>query len=128
FQRDNGIINVDDRQTVLSSTLADYSGAANKAEQERAKAEALYDLIRTNPESAPQVLESKTVQVLKEQRAKLQAEYADLLRIYKPGYPKMQQLQAQMDELDRSIKAEIDSVKRSVETAYQGLLGQQKSI
>src|SRR5204862_1706672 len=32
------------------------------------------------------------------------------------------------DELDRSIKAEIDSVKRSVETSYQSLLGQQKSI
>src|SRR5204862_245003 len=35
---------------------------------------------------------------------------------------------AQMDEIDKSIKAEIDAVKRSVETAYQGLLMQQKSI
>ena len=105
FQRENAIVIVDDRQTVLSSTLADYSTAANKAEQELAKSEALYELIKTNPESAPQVIESKTVQALKEQRAKLQSEYADNLRIYKPGYPKMQQLQAQIDEIDKSIKS-----------------------
>ncbi len=128
FQRENGIINLDDRQTVLSSTLADYTAAANRTEQERSRAEALYELIKTNPESAPQVLESKTVQALKEQRAKLQAEYVDQLRIYKPGFPKMQQLKAQIDEVERSIRAEIDAVRKSVETAYQGLLGQQKSI
>jgi capsular exopolysaccharide synthesis family protein len=128
FQRENAIVTVDDRQTVLSSTLADYSAAANRAEQDLAKAEALYELIKTNPESAPQVLESKTVQVLKEQRAKLQGEYADSLRIFKPGYPKMQQLQAQIDELDKGIKGEIDAVSKSVETAYQSLLAQQKSI
>jgi hypothetical protein len=74
------------------------------------------------------VLESKTVQALKEQEAKLQADYADNLRIYKPGYPKMLQLQSQMDELDRNIKGEIDAVKRSVETSYESLKAQQKTI
>ena len=128
FQRENAIVTVDDRQTVLSSTLADYSSAANKAEQDLAKSEALYELIKTSPEAAPQVIESKSVQALKEQRAKLQSEYADNLRIFKPGYPKMQQLQVQMDEIDKSIKAEIDAVRKSVETSYQGLLAQQKSI
>ena len=128
FQRANAIVSVDDRQTVLSSTLADYTSAANRAEQELAKAGALYQLIQTNPESAPQVLESKAVQSLKEQKAKLQADYADNLRVYKPGYPKMQQMQAQIDEIDKGIKAEIDSVRRSVETSYQSLQAQQKSI
>ena len=128
FQRDNGIINVDERQTVLSSTLSEYSSAANKAEQERSRAQALYELSKTNPEASPQVLESKTVGALKEQRAKLQTEFADLSRIYKPGYPKMQQMQAQIDEIEKSIKAEIDAVKKSIETSYQGVLAQQKSI
>ena len=32
-------------------------------------------------------------------RARLQGEYADLSRIYKPGFPKMQQVQAQIDDL-----------------------------
>ena len=128
FQRANAIVSVDDRQTVLSSTLSDFTAAANKAEQELAKATALYELIKTNPESAPQVLESKAVQSLKEQKAKLQADYADNLRIYKPGYPKMQQLQAQIDEIDKNVNAEIESVKRSVETSYQSLQTQQKTI
>src|SRR6185369_17963200 len=128
FQRANAIVSVDDRQTVLSSTLSDYTTAANKAEQDLAKTSALYELIKTNPESAPQVLESKAVQSLKEQKAKLSADYADNLRVYKPGYPKMQQIQAQIDEIDKNIASEIDAVKRSVETSYQGLQQQQKAI
>jgi len=128
FQRENGIVNLDERQTVLTSTLSDYTAAANKTEQERARAESLFELSKTNPEAALQVLDSKTVQALKEQRAKAQGEYADLSRIYKPGYPKMQQVQAQIDEIEKNLKAEVEAVKMSIETSYQSLLAQQKSI
>ena len=128
FQRENGIVSLDERQTVLTSTLADYTNAANKTEQERARAESLYELSKTNPEAALQVLDSKTVQSLKEQRAKLQGEYADLSRIYKPGFPKMQQVQAQIDEVEKNLAAEVDAVKKSIETSYQSVLAQQKSI
>jgi capsular exopolysaccharide synthesis family protein len=68
------------------------------------------------------------VQSLKEQRAKAQAEYADFSRIYKSGFPKMQQVQAQIDEIEKNLKAEIEAVKKSIETSYQSLLAQQKSI
>jgi uncharacterized protein involved in exopolysaccharide biosynthesis len=126
FQRANAIVSVDDRQTVLSTTLSDYTPAANKAEQELSKAEALYELTKTNPESAPQVLESKTVQALKEQKAKLQADYADNLR----------DLQARLSEdaaaavADRRARPQHQGrdrrVKRSVETSYESLQTQQK--
>src|SRR6185369_9286908 len=128
FQRANAIVSVDDRQTVLSSTLSDYTTAANKAEQDLAKTSSLADLIKTNPESAPQVLESKAIQALKEQKAKLQADYAEQLKVYKPGFPKMQQIQAQIEEVDKSIKTEIETVRKSVESGYQGLLSQQKTL
>ncbi len=128
FQRDNGIINIDERQTVLSQSLAEYSSAVNKLEQERAKSESLVNLIRTNPEAAPQALESRSVQALKEQKAKLQAEYADQLKIYKPAFPKMQQLKAQIEETEKSIATEVDAVKMSVEASYEGLLAQQKAL
>ena len=51
-----------------------------------------------NPESAPQVLDNKAVQALKEQRAKLEAEYAQNLSTFKPEFPRMVQLKAQIDE------------------------------
>ena len=56
---------------------------------------------------------------LREQRTKLQVEYQDLLRIYKPAFPKMQQLQAAIDEIEKKIQEESDIVRRSIEGALQ---------
>jgi len=40
----------------------------------------------------------------------------------------MQQVQAQIDETDLAIRAEIDAVKKSLETSYQGIVAQQRTI
>jgi len=128
FQRDQQIINVDDKQNVLAQTLSDFNSAGSRAQQERVKAEALYNAFNADPESSPQVLESRSIQALKEQRAKMQAEYEDLSPIYKPMFPKMQQMRASIDELDRRIKAEIDVIRRSVEGTYKASLAQEANL
>jgi capsular exopolysaccharide synthesis family protein len=128
FQRDHQIINVDDKQNVLAQTLSDFNSAGSRAQQERVKAQALYDAFKADPESSPQVLENKSIQALKEQRAKMQAEYEDLTPIYKPMFPKMQQMKASIDELDRRIKTEIDVIRRSVEGSYRASLEQEANI
>jgi polysaccharide biosynthesis transport protein len=128
FQRDRQIINIDDKQNVLAQTLSDFNSAGSRAEQERFKAESLYRSFNSEPESSPQVLESRAIQTLKEQRAKMQAEYQDLAPIYKPAFPKMQQLQAGIAELDKRIKEEVDVVRRSAEGTYKATVAQETSI
>jgi capsular exopolysaccharide synthesis family protein len=128
FQRDQQIINIDERQNVLAQTLSDFNTAGSRAQQERLKAESLYQSFNAEPESSPQVLENKPIQTLKEQRARMQAEYQDLSTIYKPAFPKMQQLQAGIDELDKTIKEEVNIVRRSAEGSYKATLAQETSI
>ena len=53
FQREQQIINVDEKQNMLAQTLASYNAAAAKAGEDRLKAEALYREFRENPESSP---------------------------------------------------------------------------
>ena len=65
---------------------------------------------------------------LREQRTKLQVEYQDLLRIYKPAFPKMQQLKAAIDEIDKKIKEESDIVRRSIEGTYNVAVQQEASV
>lgn len=128
FQRAQEIINVDEKQNVLAQTLSAYNQAASKAGEEKLRAEALYNEFRDNPESTPQMLDNKSIVALKEERAKKQIEYQDLLKIYKPAFPKMQQLQASIDELDRKIKDEVDIVRRSIEGQYKVALQQEQSV
>jgi polysaccharide biosynthesis transport protein len=128
FQRAQEIINVDDKQNVLAQTLAEFNTAAAKVEQERVKAESQYTQFNANPETSPQVIENRSIQVLKEQRAKMQTEYQDLLRIYKPAFPKMQQLQAGIEELDKKINEEVEVVRRSIEGSYKAVTAQETQI
>ncbi|MBK8742074.1 MAG: GumC family protein [Betaproteobacteria bacterium] len=129
FQRAQQIINIDEKQNVLAQTLGDFNAAGSRAEQERLKAGVvLSSEFNADPEASPNIQENKAVQTLKEQRAKMQAEYQDLSPIYKPAFPKMLQLQAGIDDLDMKIKEEIDVVRRSVEGSYKATLAQEASI
>jgi uncharacterized protein involved in exopolysaccharide biosynthesis len=128
FQREQQIITVDDKQNILAQTLASYNAAAAKAAEDRLKAEALYREFRENPNSSPQMMDNKSMAVLREQQTKLQVEYQDLSRIYKPAFPKMQQLQAAIDEIDKKMKEETDIGRRSIEGAYNVAVQQEASV
>jgi capsular exopolysaccharide synthesis family protein len=128
FQRSKEIINVDEKQNVLAQTLSAYNTAAAKAGEERVRAEAVYQEFKENPESSPQMVDNKSIAALKEERTKKQIEYQDQLRIYKPAFPKMQQLKATIEELDRKIASEIEIVRRSIEGGYKVTLQQESNI
>jgi polysaccharide biosynthesis transport protein len=128
FQRRQEIINVDDKQNVLAQTFSAYNQAAAKAGEERVRAEALYQEFKDNPESSPMMIDNKSIATLKEERTKKQIEYQDLLRIYKPAFPKMMQLSASIDELEKKIKDEVDIVRRSIEGSYKVTLQQEANI
>ena len=128
FQRDQQIINVDDKQNVLAQTLAAYNATAAKTGEDRMKAEALYREFKENPESSPQMVDNKSMAALREQRTKLQVEYQDLLRIYKPAFPRMQQLKAAIDEIEKKIQEESDIVRRSIEGTYNVAVQQDASV
>ena len=128
FQRAQEIINVDERQNVLAQTLAAYNAAAAKAAEDRLKAEAVWREFRANPESSPQMVDNKSMTALREQRTKLEVEYQDSLRIYKPAFPKMQQLRAGIDEIDKKIAEENEIARRSIEGAYNVAVQQEKAV
>ena len=128
FQREQQIINVDDKQNILAQTMASYNAAASKAGEDRLKAEAMYREFSSNPESSPQMQENKSMAALREQRTKLQVEYQDLLRIYKPAFPKMQQLKASIDEINKKIAEEQEIVRRAIEGTYKVAVQQEESI
>lgn len=128
YARSNSLLSLDEKTNVINQTFTDYSGALSKAEQERIKAEAAYRQVAETPESAPQVLDSKTVQAYKEQKAKLESEYAQNLGIYKPEFPKMVQLRAQIAEMDARIKAEVATVLVSIKGQFEGAKRQEDQI
>ena len=128
YTKVNSILSLDDKTNVINQTFTDYSAALSKVEQERLRAESVYNAVAAGPENAPQVLENKTVQTYKEQRAKLEAEYITNLLIYKPEFPKMMQIKAQISELDKRIKAEVTSVLGSIKAQFLAAKTQEDQV
>jgi capsular exopolysaccharide synthesis family protein len=114
FARERGILTLDEKTNVINQTYTEFSAALAKVEQERIKAESEYEAVRKTPDTARQVLDSKTIQDYKAQRSKLDAEYEQSAKIYKDDFPKMQQLRAQINDLDAKIQTEVSSILASV--------------
>jgi succinoglycan biosynthesis transport protein ExoP len=122
------ILTLDEKTNVINQTYTDFAAAVSKAEQERIKAEAAYNEFRRSPETTPQVVDNKTIQVFKEQKAKLEIEYQQNLKTYKPDFPKMVQLRGQVAEADAQLKAEIASVAGTVRSQYESALKQENLL
>ena len=118
YAKKNEILNLGDKGSAATQTFVDFSAALAKAEQDRIKAETQYNQVRLNPESAPQAVVNEAIRAYKEQRARLEAEYAKNLAIYKPDYPAMVQARAQIADLEARIKTEVNTILASIQGQY----------
>ncbi len=119
YAQNKQILTLDDKTNVVNQTYTDYATALARAEQDRIKTEAAFAEIKRSPDSAQQVMESKSIQTYKENKAKLEIEYQQNLGIYKPDFPKMVQLKSQIDKADSQVKAEIAAVAAAVQSQYE---------
>ncbi|WP_053076484.1 polysaccharide biosynthesis tyrosine autokinase [Caenimonas sp. SL110] len=128
YSQQKQILTLDDKTNVVNQIYQDFAGALSKAEQERIRAETLYNEAKVNPERALQSQESKTVQTYKETKAKLEVEYQQNLRIYKPDYPRMVQLRSQITEIDTQIKTELGNVAGLLKAQYDAASAQERQL
>lgn len=120
FARQEAIINVDDKQTAVSQRFQELNSALGKATQERVEAEAQYQQIQASKSKAvDKILGNVSIQKLKEFKAKLENDYMEGLQVYKPAYPKMQQLEAQIAEIQARINTEVSNVVAAVNSTYE---------
>lgn len=109
YAKNHGIINVDGDRSAAGEVLTSLNHALTDAKGSRIAAEAAYSRSK-DVAGADRTLENPAVQRLKEELAKLEAEYSDKSSLFKPGFPEMQQLQARIGELQSKISQESSSI------------------
>src|SRR5258706_1475844 len=120
FSRDLEIFNLDEKQQSISSqNLHEFNAAVSKAEQERIRAEAVSKQALGNPDALASVQEHRNLLGLKDRKAKLETEYQENLKVYKPAFPKMQQLQGQIAEVDKQLREEYQDVRKTALSTYR---------
>jgi len=112
-------------ETDLASANTDLTNAAKK----RLQLELQLQQVQSTPAgSVPPALESDLIASKRAERDKLSATYQDRLGFFKPAYPDMQQLQAQIKELDRQIASQIEVNRQTLKAQYDAALAEEASL
>ncbi|GAA0868166.1 hypothetical protein GCM10009116_03840 [Brevundimonas basaltis] len=116
-------------QSLTSNNLVALNASLASVRAERVAAEERWRSARSSSLMAlPEVLQNQSIQRLTEQRALLDAEYQQKLGLYKPDYPEMVRLSAQIEEADRQIQAIANNVRTSIQRQYQIAANQERSL
>jgi capsular exopolysaccharide synthesis family protein len=125
FSRENEGFTVDEKQNASLQSVQEFSTAVLRAEQDRIKAEALYRQAQENPDSIPVIRDNRNILDIKERKGKLDSDYQELLKTYKPAFPKMQALQSQILEVDRQLQTEYDRIRAATLSSFRAARSQE---
>lgn len=114
--------------SLAASDLVAMNTALTIAKGNRIAAEQRWNQARSSGMSLPQIMANETVQGLRSTQATLQAQYQEKLQTYKPDFPLMVSLKAQIDAIEGQIAAEAQSVRQSVQAEYQLALRQEQEL
>ncbi|MGH7872580.1 MAG: GumC family protein, partial [Candidatus Binatia bacterium] len=129
FRRGKGIISLDDKENIVVDRLADLNRRLTEAEADRIGFEAQARLIKSRQyDSLPAVIGNGLIQSLRGQIVQLETEQAKLSEQYLPGYPRMAQVKAQLDESRARLGQQIKNVVEGINSAYLAAVGKEKDL
>src|SRR6267154_945385 len=111
YARHNGLVFLETdkgaSQSVANERLQQLQEQLTKTQAERYEKEALYRLVQAGESGAlPGVFENKLIQDLSARLAELKREHAQLSTTFNPDYPRVKEIQSQIDEIAASLGEE----------------------
>lgn len=118
YQKEHEILGIDEKQNITTEKLDELNKELTLAESERMQKEAAYRQTQSaDPEAVAAAISSDSpgnttsvgsglIDRLREQQANLKIQIADLSTQFGPAYPKVNQLNNQLKEIDRQFQSE----------------------
>ena len=120
-------VDVDEKTSVAESNLATANAELAALTSERTKNEELWrQAEKADAINVPQLLSDEAMKTLLSKRTELNIEYQQKLKTFKPLYPGMVELRAKLDEIDRQIAYQLETLKESLKAAYETSLAREK--
>lgn len=116
YERQNNIVNVNDKQNVQEAKLADLSKELTDAHADVVRTESLYNVARTNGDQISTLVSNDLLSHLEEKYSEIKSQYVDARAQFGPNFPKVMRLKDQMDDL----KAQVDAERNRVVARYRG--------
>ena len=106
-------------ENVANERLQQLQEELTKTQAERYEKEAVYRLVQAGDYgSLPGVVENKLIQDLSERLAELKRQFADLSTKFNPEYPRVKEIQSQINEIEATLKEERQRVADKIVNEY----------
>jgi capsular exopolysaccharide synthesis family protein len=130
LKRQEGLVNIEERRTLLDQRLKELGTALNERKTERLQKEALWRQMASasNPEELPEVMRSGLVQSLRIELASLERQQAQLLERYLDQHPEVVKVRNQIQDTRSKIRSEAQRVIRAAENDYKAAAAQESSV
>ena len=128
YERQNAIVNINDKQSVEEQRLAQLSNDYTNAQNVRLDKESLFELASSNEAEAAVLMQSEVLGRLEEKYAELKAQLVDASGQYGPNYPKVVRLQDQVNEIQGFIERERKRIAGRVRNDYRAAMGREKLL
>jgi capsular exopolysaccharide synthesis family protein len=129
YERSNQIFALSEGQNVTVQKLGELSHELTLAESERIARESQVQLVKSRRlDDLPAVAQNGFVQSLQQRLAELRDQYAETRATYGPRFPKVQQLERQIEEVQSQLEREKQQVANRIESEYQGALRREQLL
>ncbi len=115
-------------QTLLGSELQEFNRALQQATADRVAAEASLAARTGSGGATSREFASSGMVELERRRSELLVELAELRSRFEDGYPQVQALQAQIDEIDRVIASQTGAAVSRLRADYQEALAREQRL
>lgn len=123
------LVGADNNKSLADSDLRALNDSLQQVRAQRIHYEELWQQAKdSNGMALPQFLNDNSIAKLRAQRADLMVEYQNKLKIFKPAYPDMRKLKAQIDQIDNEIKSAVGVIKQSLKAQYEAARAQEKLL
>lgn len=133
YGRQKDIISVDPQTNVTLQKLESLNRDYASAVADRVAKEAHYHELETSrPEAIADTLSGGLISSLRTEQLKSERDYAERLNLFKPEWPAMQQLKAQIDKgkehIDQIIQETVAKAREVAKTEYQTALRREENL
>jgi succinoglycan biosynthesis transport protein ExoP len=119
YQKEHGIVGTDDKQNLTFEKLNDLGKRLTEAQADRIQKESLYRIAKgANPDELVSVLPESTLATLRGQQTQLQTQLAVLTTQFGQSYPKVVEVQNELNEVNKAYREELHNGINRVQSEY----------
>jgi succinoglycan biosynthesis transport protein ExoP len=129
YSRQSGLVITGPDQNIDDDGLKNVQRELATAQADRISKQSAYEVASTmQADSLPQVLDNGRLSDYQTKIADLRRQYAEQSAIYTPAHPKVQQIQAQITDMESTLSRERTNIVSRIQNDYQAALKRERML